>query len=418
MFILLGIALIPLAAWCLIVAAAPTDWARRHLIAILERRSGRSVGLESLSMCFGGGVDLVNLKIGSPGGLADPWLETNKVHLNVNPLRFVIGWLDATDLEIVGARLRVQRRADGSLELADLVRAPRPSKPGASESRLGGRLRFRLQDARIHLLDEPTRSSVTLEHVEGEGVWEDGKNVNATLYGFVNGGPFQLAGSLDRTPGRPSFEGRFNADRVRLDDGMAVLRYLVPVLAGASPTFGGVLKMEMYLRGEGETVGRLRETLLGHGLITIDPIELEKTELLEEVERAVTLLGRSRVASLNTDFAVRQGRVTTRRLALQMAKAPLVIAGWTDFDGKLDYRMGLEGLADRVPDRARRLLSQLDVDLDALSTLRLSGTVDDLTVSLTARNAGPSSSLDGALDKQDVQRLKLIGQELRDKLLR
>jgi len=418
MFIPLGIALIPLVAWCLIVAAAPTDWARLHLVSILERRSGRSVGLESLSMCLGGGVDLVDLKIGAPGGLADPWLESRRVHLNVNPLRFVFGWLDATDLEITGARLRVQRRADGSVELADLVRASEPTKSGASQSRSAMSLRFRLQDARIQLVDEPTRSSVTFEHVDGDGVWEDGKSVSASLYGFVNGGPFQLDGALDRTPGRPSFEGHFNAEQVRLDDGMAVLRYLVPVLAGASPKVGGMLKMDMYLRGEGETVDRLRETLLGHGQISIDPIDLEKSELLEEVERAVAMPSRSRVASLNTDFAVRHGRVTTRRLALLMAKTPLVIAGWTDFDGKLDYRMGLEGLADRVPDRARRLLSKLDVDLDALSTLRLSGTVDDLTVSLSARSAGPSSSLDGPLEKQDVQRLRMIGQELRDKLLR
>ena len=160
------------------------------------------------------------------------------------------------------------------------------------------------------------------------------------------------------------------------------------------------------------------ETLLGHGQIGIDPIELEGTALLAEVERKITIPRKSRVASLNSDFAVKNGRVTTKRLALNMARTPIVIAGWTDFDGRLDYRMGLEGFADRVPDRARRLLAELDVDLEGLSTLRLSGTVDDLTVTVSSKNPGVGSAVDHLLDGQDKQRLKMIGQELRDKLLR
>ncbi|MDR3618683.1 MAG: AsmA-like C-terminal region-containing protein [Paludisphaera borealis] len=419
MLIPVGIALLPALVWSLIVVVAPTDWARVHLVSVLERASGRSVGLESLSICLGGGVDLVNLKIGAPGGLADPWMEAGKVHLDLSLPSLLFGKLDATDLEIENARLRVLRRADGSLELADLVRSSSPAPQSTASEPCGpSSLKFRLQGAEVQVVDEPTHSHVTLERVNGEGLWEDGKNINGTLNGYVNEGPFQLTGSLDRTPGRPSFEGQFRADSVQLDDGMSILRYLVPVLAGTSTKVGGVLTMEMYLRGEGDTCERLRETLLGHGQITIDPIELEGTELLAEVERNIAIPRRSRVASLNSDFAVKNGRVTSKRLALNMAKTPLVITGWTDFDGRLDYRMSLEGLADRVPDRARRLLADLDVDLDGLSTLRLSGTVDDLTVSLTTPKPGPSSAVNHLLDRQDKQRLKMIGQELRDKLFR
>jgi len=419
MLVPIGIALLPVVVWSLIVVVAPTDWARVHLVSVLERTSGRSVGLESLSICLGGGVDLVNLKIGAPGGLGDPWLEAAKVHLDLSLSSLLFGKLDATDLEVEQARLRVLRRADGSLELADLVR---PSKTGsgstAAEASGPSNLQFRLNGAEVLIVDEPTRSRVTLERVNGEGLWEDGKNINASLNGYVNEGQFQLTGSLDRTPGRPSFEGQFRADAVGLDDGMSVLRYLVPVLAGASPKVSGVLNMEMYLRGDGDTCERLRETLLGHGQIAIDPIELEGTELLAEVERRITIPRKSRVASLNTDFSVRNGRVTTKRLALNMAKTPLVITGWTDFDGRLDYRMGLDGLADRVPDRARRLLADLDVDLEGLSTLRLSGTVDDLTVTVSSQNPDASSAVDRLLEGRDKQRLKMIGQELRNKLLR
>src|SRR5690606_31775659 len=96
MLIPMGIALLPALVWGLIVVVAPTDWARVHLVSALERSSGRSVGLESLSICLGGGVDLVNLKIGAPGGLADPWLEAGKVHLDVSLPKLLFGKLDAT----------------------------------------------------------------------------------------------------------------------------------------------------------------------------------------------------------------------------------------------------------------------------------------------------------------------------------
>jgi AsmA protein len=419
MLIPLGIALLPVVAWIAIVLAAPTEWARVRLATVLEHASGRSVGLESLSICLGGGVDMVNLKIGAPGGLADPWLEAGRVHLDLSLLRLLFGAFDATDLEVEHARLRVLRRQDGSLELADLVRSERPDHASTSDQPAGPvSLPFHLRDVQVEVVDEPTRSRVTLSRVNGDGTWSGGKNVNANLDGWVNNGKFQLNGALDRTPGRPSFEGQMRAEGVQLDDGLAILLYFVPVLAGTSPNVGGVLKMEMYLRGEGDARDRLRQTLLGHGQIAIDPIDLDGTELLEEVERTVTIPKKNRIASLHSDFSIKGGRVTTRRLTLNMAKAPLVISGWTDFDGRLDYRIGLEGLADRVPSRARELLANLELDLEGLSTLRQSGTVDDLTVTVSSKAQDAGSSIDKLLDRQGGERLKLIGQELRDRLLR
>jgi AsmA protein len=115
---------------------------------------------------------------------------------------------------------------------------------------------------------------------------------------------------------------------------------------------------------------------------------------------------------------VGDGRVSTNRLALHLAKAPVVITGWTDFDGRLDYRMGLDRLADRVPDRARRLLADLEIDLEGLSTLRLSGTVDDLTVTVSSQDPDVGAAVDQLLGGHDKQQLKKIGQSLRDRFLR
>ena len=56
-------------------------------------------------------------------------------------------------------------------------------------------------------------------------------------------------------------------------------------------------------------------------------------------------------------------RVTTDHFVLDVGRVPLALSGWTDFDGSLDYRINLNGLNDRLPDKARRFLSELNVDL-------------------------------------------------------
>ena len=45
----------------------------------------------------------------------------------------------------------------------------------------------------------------------------------------------------------------------------------------------------------------------------------------------------------------------------------MTLAGWTGFDGHIDYRINLKGLTDRLPDKARRLLGDLNVDLGSLT---------------------------------------------------
>jgi len=419
LFSLVAIAAAPFLLWGLIVLIAPTGWARAYVTSALERCSGRSVSLEKLSVRLGGGIDLVNLKIGAPGALADPWLEARKVHVDAGFLHMLFGGLDATVLDVDGAKLRVLRRSDGSVELQDLVKAE-PTAPSSSAEDSGGSslLTIRVQNSEVLVVDEPTGSRLTLENVEGEATWEEGRTISGVFDGTVNQGPFQLSATLYRTPGRPSFEGQLQADRVVLDDNMAILRYLVPVLAGQTPRIRGDMNMELYLRGEGDTREQLAKSVTGRGKIVIDPIELDGAELLAEVEKRVPLKTKSKFASLNSDLVVQDGRVTTNRLALQLAKAPLIISGWTDFDGQLDYRMGLEGLADRVPSRARRVLAELDLDVEGLTSLRLSGTVDDLEVSLLGRASEGPSNLDRLLDGQDPDRLKMLGREIRDRLLR
>src|SRR5262249_45715523 len=153
-----------------------------------------------------------------------------------------------------GARLRVLRRRDGSLELADLLRSPTKGSSGdeSEPHRCGpSKLQARLKDLKIDLIDEPSQTSLHLDQVDGEGHWEGERAFAATLAGKLNQGPFQFTVHFDRSGSMPSFEGQFRASEVVLDQGMSALRYLVPVLAGAPGELSGRMAMDVYLRGRG-----------------------------------------------------------------------------------------------------------------------------------------------------------------------
>ena len=47
--LLAGFVLIPPLFWLVVVLVAPTGWAKRYVVAVLESRSGRRVGLDRLT---------------------------------------------------------------------------------------------------------------------------------------------------------------------------------------------------------------------------------------------------------------------------------------------------------------------------------------------------------------------------------
>ena len=152
----------------------------------------------------------------------------------------------------------------------------------------------------------------------------------------------------------------------------------------------GRLAMDVYLRGRGESRDELTHSLVGQGSVSLDPIELQGTPLIAEIQKVVDLPAREKAGSLRTDFRLQDGRVTTERLTLTMGRVPLVASGWTSFDGQLDYQVKLDGSSVRLPEKARRLMNDLDLDPNALSSFRLSGSVDRVVVKSNAADAlGP-----------------------------
>ena len=335
---------IPPLLWLGIVLIAPTGWAKRHLVAALEARSGRLVRLEGLSVRLLGGIRLTNLEIGSPQSTDDPWLKTADLRLDVSLMQLLLGKLEPTSLEVDGINLRVLRRADGTLELADFLepRAERRS-PSNRNHRGPGRLVIQIRAGTLTLIDEPSKTRLHLQNVEGEAVREGQRTIIHQMRGMLNGGPFHFVGQLDRTGDAPRFEGRFRAEDVVLDDGMSVLRYAVPVLAGAPLNLKGRLDSDLYLQGEGSTWEAVRRSLAGHGVIALNPVDLAGAPLVSELSKIAELTRQGRVASIRSDFVVQDQRIATDHFTLDIGRVPMTLSGWTDFDGH-----------HRLPDQSER----------------------------------------------------------------
>jgi AsmA protein len=423
----LGVALAPPLLWVLVVLLAPTDWARSHVVAALEKASGRAVQIQKLSVCLGGGISLSNLRIGAPGAIGDPWLQAELIEIDVSPIQLLCGRFEPSRLDVEGATLRVLRRQDGALELSDLVPSDGGQSPSQAESptsephRCGCyKLKARLRRTNVVLIDEPTRTRMTLQQVEGDAALEEDGAFMVTLSGLWNQGPFQLTMHADQSSGQPSFDGQFRCSDVVMDQGMTVIRYAVPVLAGAPVESQGRLGANVYLSGRGQASAELSKSLLGHGTLTLDPISLGGTPLVAEFAKVVGQPEDGSMGSIHTSFVVKEGRIVTEDLSVNVGKIPVSVSGWTDLGGGLDYQVRLDHLADRLPEKARQYMSSLDLDVNALTTLRLSGTVDQVTIRPVGAAAmgNGKKGLERVLAPEDRQRLKVLGRQIRDKLLR
>jgi AsmA-like C-terminal region len=418
--LLVGLILVPPMLWLLVVAIAPTGWAKGKVVAILEHRSGRRVHLDGLSVRFLGGIRLTNLEIGSPNDLGNPWLKAADVRLDIGPLQIVRGNLRPRRVDVDGVDLRVLRRADGTVELADLIQpiAIPSHRLIAWHSKSADHVAVQVRHTTVTVLDEPTQTRLHLLDVEGEGYCEGPRAVVDQLRGKLNGGTFRFVAQLDRTAEALSLESQFRADDVNLDDGMNILSYVVPVLAGAPSAFQGRLNTDCYIQGQGASWESLYRSLVGHGVIALDPVTLENAPLLAELSKVADLSKSRRVASVRTDFVFQDRRIKTDHFTLNIGKLPITMSGWTDLDSRLDYLMKIQGLNDRLPNQARRILGDLKVDVGSLTTLTLRGTLNKMVVQLNGVSIDRNVFRDVKLNREERDQLKILGNKLRDKYLR
>jgi AsmA-like C-terminal region len=415
---LVAVLLIPPLLWVGAVLIAPTGWAKTRVMALLEARTGRSIRLERLSARLLGGIRLTNLEIGSPRSAVDPWLRVADLRLDISLLDLFRGKLQPQILALDGMNLRVLRRADGTFEIADRIRPDTEATSFAEHRPDQDGFAFRIRSSDLTIIDEASQTRLHMRNVEGDGIRSDGKLVVKNLRGLLNGGAFHFVGQLDRTDGVPTIEGRFQAEDVVLDDGMSALRYAVPVLAGAPLNLKGHVDSDIYLHGRGATWDALSASLVGHGVITISPVDLEGAPLIAELSKIAELNRQGRVASIRSDFVIQDRRITTDHFTLNIGRVPITLAGWTGFDGQLDYRVNLKSLSDRLPDTARQILGDLNVELDKLATLSVKGNVNKMVVLIDGVPLDQSLVRKVGLKREDREKLRVLGRQFLDKLAR
>ena len=416
--ILAAVALAPPIAWISIVSLLPMEWARTRLVAAISESTGRPVHIASVRIAPLGGLHVEGLEIAERGREDSPWLRIQRLSIDVNPLRLASGCTAVSEVHADGLDLKIRRRGDGSVDLADLFKAkPRPKDAGSAGEGEDVEVLFRVERSRVAIIDEMTDNHLELLQVRAEGTAQRLSARLASLRAQVNGGLVDLSAGLDRGPSGPAFEGQLHAKGVRLGTGMAALGYLLPILSDApvSANLDGRFELDLYLQGRGSTTMELGRSLAGRGAIAVEPISLDRSEFVAELARAAKIPARDRVGSVRSNFEIGGGKVSSRDLTLKLAGVPIVLAGWTDFLGRLDYQVRADGIASKIAREARGLLDDLPIDPDHLASLRVQGTLDRLVWTL---DGVPITGKAGESSPNVEEKVRLIGRRLRERYQR
>jgi AsmA protein len=419
--IALGALAVPPALWAIFLAVIPTDCARQKIAERLSRASGRNVTLGRVRLGALGGVYLTDLTIGAPRSNDDPWFQAKEAAINVNLLQLLLGQIDPTEIEVRGLDLRIHRRSDGTLELADLLRSapssqnPQNLEPSATSEPAG--LSVRVRQGSVWVIDEPSRTRLNFTQIEGRGTCKGPLARVDELRGILNGGPFELAGQLDRSGPEASFEGQIRLRQAALCEGMSALGYVVPVLAGLPAQLDGKLSLDIYVQGRGRTHDAVLRSLVGHGRVSLDPIALDGSQLLAGIGTLLEQEPQRRVGAIRSDMTIKGGRVATDNLTLDVARTPIVLVGWTDFGGQVNYRLRTDRISQKLPTKAKALLSDLSVDLRDLADIKIQGTLNSLAITVDGVAVpGPNGEPVRRLD--DRERLREVGRRLLDRVRR
>ncbi len=424
----IGLFFLPTFLWVAIVLAAPTDWARARFAGAIEKATGRSVKVDQLSVCLFGGLRLTNLEIGAPGAIDDPWLRSGELTLDLSPLSVFRGHLRPGQLDVYDTTLRILRRKDGTLELTDLVK-PAKQNPGKSDAEsdccalgtcLAGahRLKIGIHRGLVVIVDQVNETRYELQDVEGEATLE-GKSIgNLAVNGSVNGGSFQLTGQFDRTLKEPSFDIQLDGCDIDLSENHHGLRFFMPALAGERSQLDGKLTGRLSLQGRGADMATLSRSLRGDGFLRLEPVSLEGSSFLDTIYKVAELPASHRIESIRSQFTIEDQRITSNASTLQLGSIPVKFTGWADFTGALDYKVHIDSVTNRIPDKALRFLREIDINVEKLSVLQLTGTLDHLTVRLDGEPLNPEGPALRPKSGDERERLRALSRKFLDRIIR
>ncbi len=416
--VLAMVASLPL-AWMLLLAIAPLGIARARIAESLAERLGHRVSLGSIRLNWSGGAVLNELRVGPEG---KPWLDAPEVRLDLCWLDLLQGRTQVREVDIRRAALRLERDADGNLNLLTKRDGPKAEpaihKSDPDEDKGGATpVAIRIREGTLTWIDGPTRTELVLSGLSASVVWSPGTLDVEMLEGDLNGGRFALAATIRQDGARGPFRagGELEIKEVQIDPALGVLSYLLPLGSLDSLTTG---QLDLSFRAliEAPRIEEWRSALNGTGRISVYDIEPGVSPLVSNLATQVGLPPRSRLGSLQGNFRVDAQGIATSDMRLLIGTFPVVFVGRTGFDGGLDYAVHAEGLGAtidrigaRLPDRARQAIRDLDLPkkLEGVADLHLGGNTD--APNLTLGRPGP----DGETERWDAAALERFAERLR-----
>ncbi len=373
------------------------DIFRRNLEEAASRALGVQVHLEDYSLSWFSGFSMEGVSIPNPEGFSqeESLLELRSMRADISFLQLLRGRLDLSGT-VDGLEIRIQQNADGITNLEKLtgqrfaMEEPRGGRVIVSRSELSG-----LRDLRLDLY---LRDALfDFSHAE-RGVVESLRELNCSIgkeFGYAD-----LRLSMDT-------RGTVTADAVR------ILRYAVPLLAGAEDgpglDFRSAITSELHLAGpaipgDGESVLEWLDRWKGNGRLLLENCSFTPAPALQSMFESAGKRARLELDYLDATFTISEGYVETTLMNLESKGRRYGLQGRTSLDGTIDYSVDLTGMLEghRDGERIREILG--DQPLRAI----LTGSLDEPELGMPDLTQLLESALQGAVQKSLKDLLKKI----------
>ncbi len=428
----------------LLLAWMPTEWAVQRIQNRLEEVVGQPVQIRELRFGPLGGIVLKGVRLGNDSASSsdsdpdsernrDPWLEMESVRLDLSLFQLFLGQTSPERVEVRGLTATIRRDADGRLALTRAIdgwtergaqRHPDHVVPPIDEDLEGEwtsadstvsdpPLKFVIADSRLIWDDQVHDRRIVCEGLESHGSWSPGRLTLAMLRGQVRSGLFELIARIRfDAPRGLAFDGHMRLESAEGGDGFSCLRPLLPLAAIDQTGLDGKVDLDLYLESRGRTADEVLANLQGRGRLTLDPVRMNKVAIAREIASLLDHRTPS-LGSVTGQFHIHGRRVHHQQLSLDIGPLPITLVGWTAFDGRIDYRLGLLEAQAAWADATRGLMNHLQLDREQISALRIRGRLDEVEVVWIDPESGRILTAQEAREK-----IHRIGQGMMDRLFR
>lgn len=183
--------------------------------------------------------------------------------------------------------------------------------------------------------------SMLLEKLNGKLVVRNGKVDMKNLSLNTMGGSMVVNGFYD-TPAnaRPRFNAALKLNEIGFAQAykeLDMVQSLAPVFSGLTGSFSGSMNIDTELD---DTMSPVLTTLDGSGSLTTKDLSLNNVTVIQQVADIIKRpsLKDTSVKNLNLQFAINDGRVSTKPFDITLGECKMTLSGSTGLDKSIDYK--------------------------------------------------------------------------------